>query len=80
MYADINSMRIGAISNTFYILMLDNSGSMSSQDSNGRSKWKNLTSAVSEFVANIERDTLLKNYSKLSIITYNKSARLEVEA
>jgi uncharacterized protein YegL len=60
--------------------MLDNSGSMSSQDSNGSSKWSNLTSAVSQFITNIEQDILLKNNSKISIITYNYSAKLEIEA
>jgi hypothetical protein len=45
--ADLDAKRIGSVQNTFYVLMLDNSGSMSSQDKNGQSAWRNLKSAVS---------------------------------
>ena len=60
--------------------MLDNSDSMEEEDSNGQSKWRNLTSAVSQFVASIEKNIILKNNSKVSIITYNSVAKLEIEA
>ena len=78
--ADMDAKRIGSVLNTFYVLMLDNSGSMDEEDSNGQSKWRNLTMAVSQFIANIEKDNLLKINSKVSIITYNSDAKLEVEA
>jgi hypothetical protein len=43
----MDAKRIGSVLNTFYVLMLDNSGSMDEEDSNGQSKWRNLTMAVS---------------------------------
>ena len=49
-------------------------------DSDGKTKWTNLTSAVSKFIASIEEDDILMNNSKVSIITYNSDAKLEIEA
>ena len=67
---------MGLIQKTHYVLMLDMSGSMTDIDENGTSRWQNLKDAVSGFVKIIEADLLLKNNSRLSMITYNTSAKV----
>jgi uncharacterized protein YegL len=59
--------------------MLDNSGSMTLQDKNGQSRWGSLIAAVSQFIAKLVKNPLLMSKSKISIITHNHEAKLEVE-
>ena len=76
--ADAASKKIGSMQRIHYILMLDNSSSMDCVDSNGQSRWSNLSAAVSAFIAKFNAS--LKNNSKVSIITYSHTAKVEVEA
>lgn len=76
--ADATPNKKRKISKVHYILMLDNSGSMTSRDKNGQSCWQNLSSAVSSFLNKF--DASLQSYSSVSIITYNSYAKLELEA
>ena len=56
--------------------MLDMSSSMNDIEKNGYRKWDNLKKAVSGFVKIIEANTILKNNSRLSMITYNSEAKI----
>jgi len=56
---------------TLYILLLDESGSMESNDgSAGKSRWENLLIAARKF-ANKLIELNVKDYSRITIITYN---------
>ena len=59
--------------------MLDNSGSMTAIEDNKASRWQNLMQAVSGFISTLKKDKLLMDYSKITIITHNGTAKLEFE-
>jgi len=60
--------------------MLDKSGSMTLEETkNNLSRWDNIKSGVSEFIAALIRSPLKATKSKISIITHNHESKLEVE-
>ena len=72
--ADNDAKRIGFIQNIHYVLMLDKSGSMADLEEEGKSKWENLIEAVTAFIHIFEKDTLIKNNSRISMIGYDSDA------
>ena len=52
--ADASANNKRKIEKAHYILMLDNSGSMSEKEKNGQSRWQNLFSAVTSFIAKFD--------------------------
>ena len=56
---------------TLYILLLDESASMSNLDgSSGKSIWENLKIAAKKFANKLEESKVLTKYSRITIITY----------